>query len=245
MTNDVPFDPKVAFDDLSARIAAAAQSADRASHEISLIGISKVHGPDRIMPVLEAGLREFGENRVQEAQQKWPALKARFPDTRLHLVGPLQTNKIDDALALFDVLHSVDREKLARKLADALQGSERKPRLFIQVNTGEEPQKAGIAPLETDDFIAFCREDLKLPIDGLMCLPPVDEEPSLHFALLAKIARRNGLSGLSMGMTGDFETAIALGATHVRIGTALFGPRPARPSPDASTSEPSPGRSRS
>lgn len=218
---------------LRKRIASAAERAGRDPAEICLIGVSKLHGPERILPVLEAGHRDFGENRVQEAQAKWPALKRRVPDLRLHLVGPLQTNKLKDALGLFDAIHSLDRPKLARKLAEAQDGGSALPGLFIQVNTGEEPQKSGIAPDETGAFVRLCRDELNLPVTGLMCLPPVDEEPALHFALLAKLAKRNGLSGLSMGMTEDFETAIALGATHVRVGTALFGPRPASARPSA------------
>lgn len=218
---------------LRKRIASAAERAGRDPAEICLIGVSKLHGPERILPVLEAGHRDFGENRVQEAQAKWPALKRRFPDLRLHLVGPLQTNKLKDALGLFDAIHSLDRPKLARKLAEARDGGSALPDLFIQVNTGEEPQKSGVAPDETGAFVRLCRDELNLPVTGLMCLPPVDEEPALHFALLAKLAKRNGLSGLSMGMTEDFETAIALGATHVRVGTALFGPRPASARPSA------------
>ncbi|MFP4002748.1 MAG: YggS family pyridoxal phosphate-dependent enzyme [Alphaproteobacteria bacterium] len=218
---------------LRKRIASAAERAGRDPAEICLIGVSKLHGPERILPVLEAGHRDFGENRVQEAQAKWPALKRRFPDLRLHLVGPLQTNKLKDALGLFDAIHSLDRPKLARKLAEAQDGGSALPDLFIQVNTGEEPQKSGVAPDETGAFVRLCRDELNLPVTGLMCLPPVDEEPALHFALLAKLAKRNGLPALSMGMTEDFETAIALGATHVRVGTALFGPRPASARPSA------------
>ncbi len=223
-----PFDPLKAYAALQERIAEAAEKAGRRPEDITLIGVSKVHGPERISPILGAGHKNFGENRVQEAQGKWPALRDGHPGVRLHLVGPLQTNKLDDALTLFDVIHTVDREKLARKLATALEGRTDPPQLFVQVNTGEESQKAGIAPRDADAFIVLCREELGLPIAGLMCLPPVDEEPALHFALLAKIAGRNGLEQLSMGMTGDFETAIAFGATHIRVGTALFGERPAR-----------------
>lgn len=213
---------------LQERIAAAAGKAGRDPAEICLIGVSKLHGPESIRPVLEAGHRDFGENRVQEARAKWPPLKEQFPDIRLHLVGPLQTNKLHDALALFDVIHSLDRPKLARKLAEQRDGGSPLPDLFIQVNTGEEEQKSGIPPAETDAFVRLCREELELPVIGFMCLPPVDEEPALHFALLAKLAGRNGLAGLSMGMSDDFETAIAFGATHIRIGTALFGPRPVK-----------------
>lgn len=222
-----PLSPAAGLAALRERIAHAARKAGRNPERICLIGVSKVHGPERITPVLDAGLRDCGENRVQEALAKWPALKQRYPDLRLHLVGPLQTNKLRDALGLFDVIHSLDRPKLARKLAEVRDRGSTLPELFIQVNTGEEPQKSGVRPGEADEFIRYCREELHLPVIGLMCLPPVDEEPALHFALLAKLAGRNGLSGLSMGMSDDFETAIALGATHIRIGTALFGPRPA------------------
>ncbi len=211
---------------LRARVAAAAQAAGRDPATITLIGVSKVHGAERIRPAIDAGLVDFGENRVQEAGQKWPALRQSAPGLRLHLVGPLQTNKLREALGLFDVIHSVDREKLARKLAEMRDTEGTCPELFLQVNTGEEPQKAGVPPGHVDAFVALCRDTLGLPVRGLMCLPPADEEPALHFALLAKIAARNGVSDLSMGMTGDFETAIAFGATHIRVGTALFGVRP-------------------
>lgn len=211
---------------LKERIAKAARQAGRRPEHIHLIGIAKLHGPDRIRPVLAAGLRDFGENRVQEAQTKWPELRRDFPDLRLHLVGPLQTNKLRDALDLFDVFHTLDRPKLARKLAGEVAAGARCPDLFVQVNTGEEPQKSGVAPRDLDAFLNLVRGELHLPVGGLMCLPPLNEEPALHFALLAKLARRHGLTRLSMGMSADFETAIAFGATHIRIGTALFGERP-------------------
>ncbi len=207
-------------------IAAAAQDARRAPSDITLVAVSKVHGPEVIRPVLAAGQRVFGENRVQEAQGKWPGLRAEFPDIDLHLIGPLQTNKVKDALGVFDVIETLDRPKLARKLAEAMAELGKHPRLFIQVNTGEEEQKAGIVPGDLDDFVRLCRDELGLVLEGLMCIPPVDEEPALHFALLEKLAQRNGLSKLSMGMSSDFETAIAFGATHVRVGTAIFGARP-------------------
>ena len=175
--------------------------------------------------MLEAGHRCFGENRVQEAEQRWTPLKARFPDVRLHLVGPLQTNKVKTATALFDVIESLDREKLARKLADEAQSSGRAPTLYIQVNSGEEPQKAGVAPGETADFVSLCRRRYDLPIAGLMAIPPANEPPAVHFALLTKLAEETGLEKLSMGMSADFETAIEFGATSVRIGSALFGAR--------------------
>lgn len=213
------------FETVKKQIAAAEKAFGRAAGSVTLVAVSKVHGADVILPVLEAGHRVFAENRVQEAAAKWPALRSRFPDVELHLVGPLQTNKVKDAVELFDVIESVDREKLARTLARtfAEQGIVRD--CFIQINTGEEPQKAGVLPADADAFIALCRDDLKLPVRGLMCIPPVNEEPALHFALLRKIAERNGIECLSMGMSGDFEAAIELGATHVRIGTAVFGAR--------------------
>jgi len=214
------------FETVKKEIAVAEKKAGRTAGSVTLVAVSKVHDADTILPVLEAGHRVFGENRVQEAQAKWPDLKARFPDAELHLIGPLQTNKVKDAVALFDAIESVDRPKLARALAKEFekQGVERD--CFIQVNTGAEDQKAGVLPADADDFIRLCRDELKLPVAGLMCIPPVDEEPALHFALLRKIAERNELKGLSMGMSGDFKTAIELGATHVRIGTAVFGARP-------------------
>ncbi len=211
---------------VQARIAAAARGAGRDPASVTLVAVSKLHGVDAIRAAIASGQRVFGENRVQEAQAKWPELKREFPDIVLHLIGPLQTNKVGDAVELFDVIETVDREKLAIRLQSALARLDRAPpRLFVQVNTGEEPQKAGIAPGEADAFIAACRDTHGLSIDGLMCIPPVDEEPSPHFALLAKIAARNRLARLSMGMSADFEVAVAFGATHVRVGTAIFGPR--------------------
>jgi len=207
------------------RIAAAAEAAGRDPGEVTLVAVSKVQPAERIEAVLEAGHRVFGENRVQEAEGRWPALKERYPGVELHLIGPLQTNKVRHAVALFDVIESVDRPKLARKLAEAFAETGRPLPCYIQVNTGEEPQKAGVLPAEADAFIAECRDVHGLPVVGLMCIPPVGEEPALHFALLRKIAERNGLQGLSMGMSDDFETAIALGATIVRVGSALFGAR--------------------
>lgn len=213
-----------ALAEIRARIAAAEAAAGRAPGSVKLIAVSKVQPLDRIEAVLAEGHRLFGENRVQEAAGKWPALRERFPGTQVHLIGPLQTNKARQAMDLFEAIHSVDRPKLAHTLARLAQELGRCPELFVQVNTGEEPQKAGVAPAEADAFVAECRA-LDLPLVGLMCIPPVDEEPALHFALLAKIAARNGLAGLSMGMSDDFERAIALGATHVRVGSALFGAR--------------------
>jgi hypothetical protein len=209
------------------RIARAAREAGRDPAEVTLVAVSKQQPLVRIEAVLVEGHRVFGENRVQEAEARWPALRARYPGLELHLVGPLQTNKARRAAELFDVIESLDRPKLARKLAETFAETGRPLPCYIQVNTGEEPQKAGVLPAEADAFIALCRDELGLPVKGLMCIPPLGEEPALHFALLAKIARRNGLSGLSMGMSDDFETAIRLGATVVRIGSALFGARPA------------------
>lgn len=206
------------------RIRKAEQEAGRAAGSVTLIAVSKKQPDARVEAVLEAGHRVFGENRVQEAASKWPAFRERFDGIELHLIGPLQTNKVRQAMGLAQAIHSVDRPKLARTIARIAQEEGVCPRLFIQVNTGEEPQKAGILPADADAFVTECR-DMDLPIEGLMCIPPVEEEPSLHFALLAKIAERNGLSGLSMGMSGDFESAIALGATHIRVGSAIFGAR--------------------
>jgi pyridoxal phosphate enzyme (YggS family) len=206
-------------------IAAAARAAGRDPASVTLVAVSKTHGADRVRELLDAGQRVFGENRVQEAEEKFPALKAAYPDLALHLIGPLQTNKAREAVALFDAIESVDRERLAATLAKEMTRSGRRPDCYIQVNTGEEPQKAGVLPAELDAFVASCRDSHKLPIVGLMCIPPVDEEPALHFALLAKMAARNGLARISMGMSADYETAIRLGATHVRVGTALFGHR--------------------
>jgi pyridoxal phosphate enzyme (YggS family) len=207
-----------------ARIDGATQAAGRAPGSVTLVAVSKGHGVDAIRAALECGQRVFGENRVQEAQVKWPDLRREFPDIELHLIGPLQTNKVADALEFFDVIETLDRDRLAVKLGAALAGAPG-PRLLVQVNTGEEPQKAGIAPQAADAFIAACRDQHKLAPGGLMCIPPVDEEPAPHFALLAKIAARNGLGELSMGMSADYETAITFGATHVRVGTAIFGGR--------------------
>jgi len=207
-----------------ARIDGATQAAGRAPGSVTLVAVSKGHGVDAIRAALECGQRVFGENRVQEAQVKWPDLRREFPDIELHLIGPLQTNKVADALELFDVIETLDRDRLTVKLGAALAGAPG-PRLLVQVNTGEEPQKAGIAPQAAAAFIAACRDQHKLAPGGLMCIPPVDEEPAPHFALLAKIAARNGLGELSMGMSADYETAITFGATHVRVGTAIFGGR--------------------
>jgi pyridoxal phosphate enzyme (YggS family) len=207
------------------RIAAAAEAAGRKPDAVRLVAVSKTFEAPDIMPVIEAGQRLFGENRVQEAKRKWPALRERTPGITLHLIGPVQTNKVAEAVALFDAIQSVDRPKLAHALAKEIEKQGRRPDLFIQVNTGAEPQKAGILPDEADDFIALCRDTLQLPVAGLMCIPPVEEDPTAHFRLLAGIAARNGVAGLSMGMSGDYEAAIACGATHVRVGSAIFGTR--------------------
>tara|TARA_R110002094_G_scaffold41125_2_gene53555 strand:+ start:596 stop:1249 length:654 start_codon:yes stop_codon:yes gene_type:complete len=210
--------------DIKDRIAKAEAAAGRTNGSVTLIAVSKVQPNERVQAVLEQGHRCFGENKVQEAAGKWPDFRETFSGIDLHLIGPLQTNKVRQAMELFDVIHSVDRPKLAKTLARLAQETGNCPKLFIQVNTGEEDQKAGVLPADADAFIAECRL-LDLPVEGLMCIPPVDEEPSLHFAMLAKIAARNNLPGLSMGMSSDFESAIALGATHVRIGSAIFGDR--------------------
>lgn len=215
--------------DVQKKIAAAAADAGRDASQVSLIAVSKSHPASAAAAALAAGHRVFGENRVQEAQEKWPSLRADFPDAIVHLIGPLQTNKSADAVALFDVIQTLDREKLARTLAKEMDRLDRRPDLYIQVNTGEEPQKAGVLPLDADGFIAQCRDEMGLPVVGLMCIPPVDENPALHFALLADMAARNGLGRLSMGMSADYETAVRLGATDVRVGTAVFGARPAHP----------------
>jgi pyridoxal phosphate enzyme (YggS family) len=211
--------------EVKGRIAEAAKAAGRATVDVTLVAVSKTHGADRVRELLDAGQRVFGENRVQEAEEKFPVLQVEYPDLELHLIGPLQTNKARDAVALFDVIQSVDRERLAATLAKEMERTGKRPACFIQVNTGEEPQKAGILPADLDAFVATCRDTHKLPIVGLMCIPPVDEEPALHFALLTKMAARNGLSRVSMGMSADYETAVRLGATHVRVGSALFGAR--------------------
>ncbi|HVY57636.1 MAG TPA: YggS family pyridoxal phosphate-dependent enzyme [Xanthobacteraceae bacterium] len=207
-------------------IEAACRAAGREPGSVVLVAVSKTFGTVEIEPVIAAGQRVFGENRVQEAKAKWPPLQARFPDVQLHLVGALQSNKAKEAVQLFDAIHSVDRPSLCAALAKEVQKQGRQPQLFVQVNTGAEPQKAGVLPEEADAFVRACRDTYDLRIDGLMCIPPVDESPGPHFALAAKIAARNGLEYLSMGMSADFPTAIRMGATHVRVGTAIFGTRP-------------------
>jgi len=215
-------DPASAYHEVVARIARAAQACGRDPGEVALVAVSKQQPWEAIAPVLAAGQKVFGENRVQEAMGRW---QGRAEGLILHLIGPLQSNKAKEAVAFFDVVESLDREKLARALADEVQKQGRRPRLYVQVNTGEEPQKAGILPREADGFIAKCRDVYGLAPEGLMCIPPQAEPPGPHFALLAKVAARNGLTRLSMGMSGDFETAIAFGATSVRVGSAVFGAR--------------------
>ena len=212
--------------DVRTRIGNAAKAANRDPREITLIAVSKTHDEAAIEAAIAAGQASFGENRVQEAKGKYPALKARHPALELHLIGPLQSNKAREAVALFDAIHTLDRPSLAETLSAEIKRAGRAPKLFVQVNTGEEPQKAGVAPHEARAFVDQCRNAFGLEVAGLMCIPPVDEEPSLHFALLLKIAREVGLKELSMGMSGDYETAIRFGATHVRVGTAIFGARP-------------------
>ncbi len=208
------------------RIEKAAREVGRDPASVRLVVVSKTFGEVDIKPVIAAGQRLFGENRVQEAQSKWPALKNAHPDVELHLIGPLQTNKVRDAVALFDVLHTLDRPKLAHALKAEMATRGKTLRLLVQVNTGEEEQKAGVAPADLPAFLKLVQDELKLEIEGLMCIPPVDEEPALHFALLSKLAREHGLPELSMGMSGDFEAAVELGATYVRVGSAIFGSRP-------------------
>jgi PLP dependent protein len=212
-------------------IALAAEAADRDPAEVRLVAVTKTVASSAIEEAINAGQRIFGENRVQEARNKWPDLREQHAGLELHLIGPLQTNKVRDAVALFDVIETVDRPKLARALAEEMRRAGKSPRLFAQINTGEEPQKAGVLPGEVDEFITLCRETFGLSIEGLMCIPPLDEEPAMHFALLAKIAERLGVKELSMGMSGDFARALQFGATYVRIGTAIFGARP--PTADA------------
>ena len=219
------FDAQAARDDILTRMATAARAAGRDPSDVRLVAVSKQQPDERVQAVLDAGQRVFGENRVQEAQERWTARRTAHPDLELRLIGPLQTNKVKDALALFDVIETLDRERLASALAAEIGKAGRAPRLYVQVNTGEEPQKAGVVPRDVDAFIAACRDKHGLNIEGLMCIPPEEEPPAAHFALLAKIAARNGLGKLSMGMSADFETAIRFGATSVRVGSALFGPR--------------------
>ena len=211
--------------DVKNAIRRAARTADRDVNGITLVAVSKTFDADDIRPVLEAGQRVFGENRVQEAQGKWPGLRDEYPDVELHLIGPLQSNKAAEAVALFDVIETLDREKIAKELAKEIAKQGRSPKLFVQVNTGNEPQKAGIDPREAVAFVKWCGEEHGLTISGLMCIPPFDENPGPHFALLRKLAGECGVPLISMGMSGDFETAVEMGATHVRVGSAIFGSR--------------------
>jgi len=218
-------DPAENLREIAGRIAAAAKAADRNPDDIHLIAVTKRQSEDRVKALLNAGQRIFGENRLQEAQERWSDLRVGQKDLDLHMVGPLQSNKVEDVMRLFDAVHSLDRPKLAQKFAEHAAKLGHCPDLFIQVNTGEEPQKSGVMPQDLDGFVRLCREELSLPVVGLMCLPPQWEEPALHFALLQKFAQAHGLGKLSMGMSADFETAIQFGATHLRLGTVLLGPR--------------------
>lgn len=213
------------LEDVLQNILQAAEETGRDTSSVKLIAVSKTHDAARIEPVIAAGQRLFGENRVQEAKAKWPEILLRHPEVELHLIGPLQSNKVKDAVALFDVIHTVDRPKIAKALAAEMARTGRTPRLLVQVNTGEEPQKTGVFPKEAEAFVERCVKEFDLEIEGLMCIPPIDEEPALHFALLAKLAGRLGLKELSMGMSADYEAAIQFGATYVRVGTAIFGAR--------------------
>ena len=217
--------PAEALGDVRERIGKACAEARRAPAAVTLVAVSKTYEAPDILPVLAAGHRVFGENRVQEAKAKWPALRAQFPDVALHLIGPLQSNKAAEAVALFDCIETIDRPKIAVAVAQEMAKQGKWLELFIQINTGEEPQKAGIAPKDAADFVAYCRNELKLAIAGLMCIPPVADMPAPHFAFLAKLAREVGVAKLSMGMSADFECAVSLGATHVRVGSAIFGAR--------------------
>lgn len=211
--------------EVRADIAAAAKAAGRDPESVKLIAVSKTRPAEAVEEAIAAGQRLFGENRIQEAQDKFPALKERHPDIQLHIIGPLQSNKVKDAVAIADCIQSVDREKIAKAIAKEMEEQGRRPKLLVQVNTGEEPQKAGIPPAEVEAFVKMCRDELELEIAGLMCIPPLDEEPALHFALLEKLAMKLGLPELSMGMSGDYEKAVQFGATYVRVGTAIFGAR--------------------
>lgn len=217
--------PRHRLEAVQGAVAAAAREAGRNATAIELIAVSKTFGAEAIAPVLETGQRIFGENRVQEAKAKWPELRDAFSDVALHLIGPLQSNKVKDAVALFDAIHTLDRPSLAAALSKEIERSGRHPDLFVEVNTGAEPQKAGVLPEDADAFLRDCRDTYGLRVAGLMCIPPFAEAPAPHFALLANIAKRNGLAFLSMGMSADFETAITFGATHVRVGSAIFGAR--------------------
>ena len=217
--------PHPPLDTVRDRVAAAACEAGREPSAVTLVAVSKTFAEAEIVPVLDAGQRVFGENRVQEAKAKWPALRERYAGIELHLIGPLQSNKAREAVALFDCVHTVDRPKIAHALAEEMDKQQRRLKLFIEVNTGEEPQKAGVGPKDLATLVSLCRDDLKIEIAGLMCIPPHEEEAAVHFAFLAKLAKEHALTALSMGMSADFETAIAFGATHVRVGSAIFGAR--------------------
>jgi hypothetical protein len=217
--------PPNGFANVEQDIASACKQARRDRASVTLVVVSKTFAADAIVPVINAGQRVFGENRVREAKAKWPGLISAYPGIALHLIGPLQSNKAREAVALFDAIHSVDRPSICEALAKEIDAQKRRPELFVQLNTGEEPQKAGVAPAQADTFIARCREHYGLQISGLMCIPPINDAPAPHFALTAKIAARNGLQNLSMGMSADFAIAIQFGATHVRIGSAIFGHR--------------------
>ena len=223
ITRSVP--ASAALDAVEREISAACTQAGRDRASVTLVAVSKTFGADAIVPIIAAGQRVFGENRVQEAKAKWPGLMSAHTDLSVHLIGPLQSNKAKEAVALFDAIHSVDRSSVCQALAKEIKSQNRHPALFVQLNTGEEPQKAGVAPSEADGFIAACRESYGLTISGVMCIPPIDEAPAPHFALTAKIAARNGLKNLSMGMSADFAVAIQFGATHIRVGSAIFGHR--------------------
>jgi pyridoxal phosphate enzyme (YggS family) len=225
MTENEAATPQDRLGTVRARLADACREAQRDAAGVTLVAVSKTHPAEAILPVLAAGQRVFGENRVQEAKAKWPALRERHPDLALHLIGPLQSNKAREAVALFDAIHTVDRESLAGALAKEIERQGRRPRLFVEVNTAGEAQKAGVLPQDADAFIQACRTTYGLAIEGLMCIPPAAEPPAPHFALLAKIAQRNGLPLLSMGMSADYEIAVRFGATHVRVGSAIFGSR--------------------
>lgn len=223
--NKMSFDVECKLAQVNERINEAAREAGRDGSEVCLIAVSKTFGAEAIRPVLAAGHGDFGENRVQEALGKWPGLREEFSGVRLHLIGPLQSNKAADAVALFDAIHTVDRPKIARALAAEMERQGRRLELFVQVNTGDEPQKAGVTAADLPGLLALCRDELGLEITGLMCIPPVDEPAAAHFGFLSKLARENNVAGLSMGMSGDYETAVNLGATHVRVGSAIFGER--------------------
>lgn len=225
MTDISPDSPAARLQSVHDKIAAAAREAGRDPSAVTLVAVSKTFDAEHIRPVLAAGQRVFGENRVQEAKAKWTSLRSEFSGVELHLIGPLQSNKAREAVELFDCIHTVDRPKIAHALAAEMARLGRRPELFVEVNTGEEPQKAGVLPRDTGELVRMVRDELKLPLIGLMCIPPHDEEPSLHFALLAKLAKEHGLTRLSMGMSADFESAVNLGATHVRVGSAIFGHR--------------------